>query len=83
VWDEPGPTTGNERPWPVRAGRKPVGEVRSAVYSPRLEMNLALAMIGDTHTVLGTSLTIENPAGPSEAWVSEVPFYDPSKSLVR
>lgn len=71
----------NTRFWPVGAGASAVGEVTSAVWSPRLEQNIALAMVGVDHTALGTELTVETTAGPMPATVVEKPFYDPKKSL--
>ncbi len=42
--------------WPLRAGDQVVGRITSAVYSPRLEQNIALAMVADDYSVLGTQL---------------------------
>ena len=44
----------NESFWPVRQGGAQVGTVTSAVYSPRLEKNIALCMMKIEHAGLGT-----------------------------
>jgi aminomethyltransferase len=56
--------------------------VTSAFYSPKLETNIALAMVPNAHNALGTKLTVVLPDdGPVEATVVEVPFYDPKKEI--
>ena len=67
--------------WPVEAGGDVVGKVTSAVYSPRLEKNIALAMVSVDHAELGTALTVDAALGPMPAVVVECPFFDPKKSL--
>ena len=71
----------NQAPWPVRAGGEAVGRVTSAVHSPRLEKNLALAYLRVGHDAIGTVLSVALPDGPAEATVAETPFYDPKKAL--
>ncbi len=68
--------------WPVSLeGREePVGKVTSAVYSPRLEENIALALVGLEATEIGTPLTVHLPRGPRAGRVAEKPFYDPRKT---
>ncbi len=67
--------------WPVSHGGEEVGKVTSAVYSPRLEKNIALAMVSVDHAHLGMQLEVVLPAGPTTATVVERPFFDPKKSL--
>ena len=74
----PGPNTAF---WPVRGGGAIVGKVTSAVHSPRLGLNIALAMVGVGHAGLGTRLEVATPGGPAGARVVERPFHDPSKTL--
>ena len=59
----------------------PVGKVTSAIYSPRLEQNIALAMVAIDHAGLGMELDIAMPQGLVKATVVEKPFYDPKKQL--
>ncbi|MEO0492825.1 MAG: glycine cleavage T C-terminal barrel domain-containing protein [Actinomycetota bacterium] len=76
------PLTGpNTTFWPVMANGQQVGEVTSAVWSPRLEQNIALAMVSVGASETGTALTVDTNLGPKTATVAEKPFYDPKKSL--
>ena len=59
----------------------PVGKVTSAIYSPRLEQNIALAMVAIDHAGIGMELDIAMPQGLVKATVVEKPFYDPKKQL--
>ena len=67
--------------WPVCHGPSTVGKVTSAVYSPRLKENIALAMVAVEQSQIGNELTVQTGAGPVTASVVEYPFYDPKKSL--
>ena len=76
------PLTGpNTTFWPITVADEPVGAVTSAVWSPRLEQNIALAMVAVDQTGVGTRLTVETNLGPKRATVVDKPFYDPKKSL--
>ncbi len=66
--------------WPVSNAGESVGKVTSAVYSPRLEQNIALAMVSVGSSELGTKLDVESSAGSVRAIVVEKPFYDPKKT---
>ncbi len=61
-------------PWPTFAVGATIGTVTSAVWSPRLETNVALGMLAVEHTAPGTELTVATPDGERQAIVSEVPF---------
>jgi len=67
--------------WPISRGGAVVGKVTSAVYSPRLEQNIALAMVSVGNTALGTVLDVETATGPIPATVVEKPFFDPKKTI--
>lgn len=67
--------------WPVLAGGETVGRVTSAVWSPRLEQNIALAMVAVEHSGTGASLEVMTDRGAAPASVVDTPFYDPKKSL--
>jgi len=67
--------------WPVHAGAKVVGKVTSAVYSPRLRQNIALAMIEIEHSQVGSELIVQMSAGQAPATVVEKPFFDPNKKI--
>ncbi|MEQ8601841.1 MAG: glycine cleavage T C-terminal barrel domain-containing protein [Marivibrio sp.] len=65
--------------WPISRDGETVGKATSAVYSPRLEQNIALALVGVEHARLGATLAVETPDGWAAAQVVEKPFYDPKK----
>jgi aminomethyltransferase len=67
--------------WSVTHNGETVGKVTSAVYSPRLEQNIALAMVSTGYADLGTQLEVVSHSGASLATVVERPFYDPRKQL--
>lgn len=71
----------NTRFWELRGQDEVVGKVTSAVYSPRLEKNIALAMVTVGHHALGTQLEVALPDGVRLATVVEKPFYDPKKKI--
>lgn len=76
------PLTGpNTTFWQISAANKVVGKVTSAVYSPRLQKNIALAMISTKHTEVGNQLIIDTQNGIRNAVVCETPFFDPKKKL--
>lgn len=74
-------TSPNTRFWSVSVGADRVGYVTSAVYSPRLGKNIALAMVEVDCSELGTQLTVILPFENRSARVVEKPFYDPKKRL--
>ena len=67
--------------WPITVDGETAGKVTSAVYSPRLEKNVALAMVTTDYAELGTNVNIDSNSGPRGATVVERPFFDPKKSL--
>ena len=69
--------------WPISADGHVVGKVTSAVYSPRLEQNIALAMVSVENTKPGTVLNVETTMGSVKATVVSIPFYDPKKSIAK
>ncbi|NBR39237.1 MAG: glycine cleavage system protein T, partial [Alphaproteobacteria bacterium] len=71
----------NTRFWDVFSQDKKVGKVTSAVYSPRLKKNIALAMIDISCTETGTNLSVDKGHEVVEARVTEIPFHDPKKTL--
>ena len=66
--------------WPVLIDGEQVGKVTSAVYSPRLKSNIALAMVAIEHTAIGTALDFVTRREQRSAVVVEKPFYDPKKN---
>ena len=67
--------------WTINKDGMPIGKVTSAVYSPRLERNIALAMVDVAYAHLGAELEVVTNSGPTRATVVERPFYDPKKKI--
>jgi aminomethyltransferase len=73
--------------WAIKKDGATIGKVTSAIYSPRLEKNIALAMVASEHAVLGAEVKvvnksgIVNEAGTVTATIVERPFYDPNKKI--
>ncbi len=72
---------GNEEHWAVAADGRQVGKVTSAAHSPRLEKNIAMAMLATELSAPGTGVEVSTPLGPKAAEVVELPFFDPKKRL--
>ena len=78
------PLTGpNTTFWPVTIDGRPIGKVTSAVYSPRLKQNIALAMVAADSASLGTQVEVSTPTSELHANIVEKPFFDPKKQIAR
>ncbi|MFQ5922356.1 MAG: glycine cleavage T C-terminal barrel domain-containing protein [Anaerolineales bacterium] len=69
--------TSFEDRWPITVEGEPSGYVTSATFSPRLEKNIAFAMVPIADTQLDTTMTVETPEGQEEARVVPIPFIPP------
>lgn len=69
--------------WPVICNESVVGRVTSAVYSPRLEKNIAMAMIELASFDADGVVSVETSSGLRSAHITGLPFYDPSKNLAK
>lgn len=69
--------------WKVAAGGAAVGEITSAIYSPRLSKNIGYALVPVAHAALGTKLEVETPEGTRKATVVPMPFVDPAKAVAK
>ena len=67
--------------WPIEKDDKKIGKVTSAVYSPRLKKNIALAMLEINYSELGNQLDVQTHEGKYSATIVEKPFYDPKKKI--
>ena len=67
--------------WSIKKDNNKIGKVTSAVYSPRLKKNIALAMINIENSKIGTSLEVNTNKGNFEAIIVEKPFFDPKKKI--
>ncbi|MEC8538671.1 MAG: glycine cleavage T C-terminal barrel domain-containing protein [Pseudomonadota bacterium] len=80
-FDGPPLTGSNDEHWPITKEGRVVGKVTSAVYSPRLEKNIALALMDVAEAGLGTQAVIEKADDWHGCVVVPKPFYDPRKSI--
>ena len=67
--------------WLIYKDEKKIGKVTSAVYSPRLKKNIALAMIEINHSEIGNNLKILVNDVKIKCSIVEKPFYDPKKKI--
>ncbi len=67
--------------WSIKKDNNKIGKVTSAVYSPRLKKNIALAMINIENSEIGTSLEVNTNKGNFEAIIVKKPFFDPKKKI--
>ena len=74
----PGPNT---QFWPVKLHGEVIGQVTSAVYSPRLKKNIALAMVASAHGTVATTCDIQLPGEMRNGTIVPKPFYDPKKQI--
>jgi aminomethyltransferase len=68
--------------WPILKEGVKIGKITSAVYSPRLKKNIALAMILKEYSNIGTLVSIETSKEIFDAEIINKPFYDPNKKIV-
>ena len=83
VIDGPPLAQPNTRFWALSIVGQPIGKVTSAVYSPRLKKNIALAMVDFAHAALGTEFSVSAAQGDCRAVAVEKPFYDPKKLIAK
>jgi aminomethyltransferase len=80
-FDGPPIVGSNDEFWSIRRDGVDVGYVTSAVYSPRLERNIALALVGAEHADIGTEAVMDMAGEQRGCQVVPKPFYDPKKTL--
>ena len=67
--------------WQITKDNKVIGKITSAVYSPRLKKNIALAMISIEESKIGNNVVVNNSISNFNATIVEKPFYDPKKKI--
>jgi aminomethyltransferase len=67
--------------WNIFHDGKNVGKVTSAVYSPRLKKNIALAMVDIELANINSELSVEIEGSLINSIVVEKPFFDPKKQI--
>ena len=71
----------NTQFWPVEVNGEVIGKVTSAVYSPRLKKNIALAMVAIGHSAVDTTCTVQLTGETRSGTIVPKPFYDPKKQI--
>jgi glycine cleavage system aminomethyltransferase T len=69
--------------WPVSGGAERIGQVTSAIYSPRLKKNIGYAWLPTEASEPGTTVTADTEWGTRTATVVEMPFIDPGKTIPK
>jgi glycine cleavage system aminomethyltransferase T len=67
--------------WPLTVRNKNIGKVTSAIYSPRLKKNIALAMVDIEYSKIGTNIEVLIKDKNFKCEVIEKPFFDPKKTI--
>ena len=71
----------NTQFWPLEVNGEVIGKVTSAVYSPRLKKNIALAMMASTHSAVVTTCDVQLAGETRNGAIVPKPFYDPKKQI--
>ena len=69
--------------WKLSKDNIEIGKITSAVYSPRLKKNIALAMVSVEQSELGNKFKVITNEGTFDCAVVEKPFYDPKKKIAN
>ncbi|MDC1386538.1 glycine cleavage system protein T [Candidatus Thioglobus sp.] len=67
--------------WPIFIDSSEVGYITSAVYSPRLDKNIALAIIDVDYSAIDMVAETRTSEGSHPIKVVQKPFYDPKKKI--
>jgi len=67
--------------WPLFSNGKKIGKVTSAVYSPRLKKNIALAMIDIEYSKINIELEVQINDEKIKCIIVEKPFFDHKKKI--
>ena len=73
----------NTSKWEIINNNKIIGVVTSAVYSPRLKSNIALAIVKKEFSDIGTLLKVNIDNNLVNANIVKKPFFDPNKSIAK
>ena len=67
--------------WSILKDDRKIGKITSAVYSPRLKKNIALAMIEINQSKVGNKFKAKTNDADINCTIVEKPFYDPKKKI--
>ena len=65
--------------WTVKSNNLKVGRVSRAFFSPRLEKNIALAIVDINNAEEGTSVVVETPNGDLNSMIVSLPWFKADK----
>ena len=65
--------------WPVKSDDNKVGRVSRAFFSPRLQKNIALAIVDIEHAEENTTVVVETPNGDLKSKVVSLPWFKADK----
>ena len=71
----------NTKFWEIIKDNKIIGKVTSAVYSPRLKKNIALAIISIGESKIGNIINVKTSSSVIKGTIVEKPFFDPKKKI--
>jgi aminomethyltransferase len=77
------PLSQQAQPWSVEYDGQPVGAITSAVYSPDLNVNIALAMVAVECAGVGTKLVVDLGQEKVDTTISNLPFIDNKEKVWR
>ena len=69
--------------WKLFKNNTEIGKITSAVYSPRLKKNIAIAMVSIEQSELGNKFQVITNEGKFNCIIVEKPFYDPKKKIAN
>ena len=81
--DGPALSKNNEHRWKVMADDQKVGDMTSAVHSPRLERNIGFVILDRRYATSEAALTVETAEGLRGLELAPMPFIDPEKKIPR
>ncbi len=73
----------NMTKWPVEFRGKVIGQVTSAIHSPRIDRNIGYAMVPIERADLGNEFEVRPPGDRRNAVVVPKPFLDPRKAIPK
>ena len=69
--------------WKIIKDNNDIGKVTSAIFSPRLKKNIALAIVAVEQSKIGNKFQVNIGEASYDCTVVEKPFYDPKKKIAN
>ena len=67
-----------QHPWPIRVDNNQIGYITTAIWSPRFNQNIALAIIDNNYQDTNTSVTVQvSNVSFSKGKLVDLPMQDP------